>query len=331
MPKDLLDALDDVQTPDPEDDEILKDLFMEKPEETDDDDPLHDPKEVAALKKALDEKDKQINGLLQTVKSDRRKRQEMKGQLEQVTTTVNSILAQRKDAEEQLAAQASSEKNVNGIPVEFTEDGDAFLPTEKLNAIVEPYEQKIADLENMLQQTNQNQVADRESQQLIQSMVGENDAYPAAFSKYQAARKWANDRVIEFQQDNNVQGQFSSGQAMTYVFDDNMVNEFEQHFPGMSLADVVTAEDSPFHFRQMLKSTAKALEPETPEPDARFRQVMQKPSGLGKATNAKAGELSLSERVGALSATDIMNLSDDQIEALSKFMANDEQTDGIKF
>jgi hypothetical protein len=80
----------------------------------------------------------------------------------------------------------------------------------------------------------------------------------------------------------------------------------------------------------MLKSTAERFG-ETKQPDGRFRKVMSKPSGLGKSANAKGGELSLAERVGSLSATDIMKLSDEQLEALTKFMEDDEQRDGIEW
>jgi hypothetical protein len=93
--------------------------------------------------------------------------------------------------------------------------------------------------------------------------------------------------------------------------------------------DVTTAEDSQHHFRQMLSHTADKLAPS--EPDSRLTQVLNKPSGLGKSANAKAGEIPLSEKVSQLSATDIMNLTDAQIEALQKSLANEEQTDGIKF
>jgi len=312
------DYLDDV-----EDDDILKDLFME---ESDDEDDGFDAEGMKALKNQISEKEKQINGLLQTVKADRRKRQEIKGQLDSVTTTINSILTQRQQ-QEQLLANASSDDN---IQVDITEDGEAFIPKSKLNDIVAPFKTKIDQLEEQLQLTTQQQNAAKESEQLIQSLVGEDERYTPAYSKYKSARKWVNDRVIDFQKENNIQGQLTSGQALTHVFDDRLISEFGKTYPGLDLASITTAEDSAWHFKQMLKSTSNALSPKQ-EPDQRFRQVMQKPSGLGKSANAKGGELSLSDRVGQLSATDIMSLSDEQIEALNKFMKNDEQKEGINF
>ncbi len=316
-----------------EDDDILKDLFLETTEDNDDDSNALDPEELKTLKGALAEKDKQINGLLQTVKSDRRKRQEMKGQLDQVTTTINSILAQRQEMQDSPELTPGSGKaEINGIPVEFNDDGDAFIPTEKLEALTGKYEDKIQELEEALLLSNQAQQQEVQAQKAVQQMVGEDERYAPVYSKYQNARKWVNDRVVDFQVDNNINGAFTSGQALTHVFDDNaqLQKEFEERFPEFDLAQVATAEDSPYHFRTMLKNTANKVS-SLKQPDDRFRQVMSKPSGLGKSANARGGELSLAEKVGSLSATDIMNLSDAQLEALQKFMADDEQRDGIKF
>ncbi len=132
---------------------------------------------------------------------------------------------------------------------------------------------------------------------------------------------------------NNIQGTLSSGQALDHVFTDDLTKEFESEFENIDLVDVVTAEDSQHHFRKMLSNVANPTTPDNNDdkPDSRFQQVLQKPSGLGKSANAKSGELPLSERAGNMSATDILNLSDDQITALEKALLREEETDGVKF
>lgn len=306
--------------------DLLEDLLL--PEEGEEEGIL-DPKELKKMQDELAAKDKQIAGLLNEVKTDRRKRQEYKGQLDAVTETVNAILTQREQAE-QLLAEASSDGSGN-IEVDITDDGDAFIPRDKLNeAVVAPLQQRIEELESMIQAQSQQASSARDAEQVISSIVGKDERYAPVYSKYQAARKWVNDKVIDFQQENNIQGQLSSGQALTHVFDDSLTEEFQNQFPEMDLAAVTTAEDSAWHFEQMLQKSADALS--TPrQPDERFRQVVNKPSTLGKSSNAKAGELSLSDRVASLNATDIMDLSDSQVEALQKFMSDDEQKGGINF
>jgi len=315
------DELDDVL-----DDEILNDLFMPEDEGGDDSEGALDSEALKELKAELDETKRQNNGLLQTLKGERGKRQELRGTVDNMKDTINSILVAREEATS--AGNTGSEQDV--INVDITDDGDAFIPREKLDAIVSPMQEEIDDLNERLQLATQQQDAVRESEQLIQSIVGEDESYTPAYNKYKAARRWVNDRVIDFQRQNNYGGQVSSGDAMTHVFDESMTNEFNQQFPEMDLFDVATAEDSAVHFERMLKHTVKNLTPKQ-EPDNRFRQVLQKPSGLGKSANAKGGELSLTERVGNLSSMDIMDLTDAQVEALSKYIDNDEQKEGIKF
>jgi septal ring factor EnvC (AmiA/AmiB activator) len=170
-----------------DDDDILKDLFIDGDNNDGGGNDL-DPEELKSLKDALAEKDKQINGLLQTVKADRRKRQETKGQLDQLTSTVNSILAQREELNQQLddgSRSGSSKGTINGIPVEFNDDGDAFVPQDKLEALTSKYEEKIQELEQSLLLTNQNQQQTAQAQAAVQQMVGEDERYAPVYSKYQ--------------------------------------------------------------------------------------------------------------------------------------------------
>ena len=312
-----------------EDRDLLDDILMEEPG-------LADPKlefdnkELQSLKEQLANLEKEKQGLLQGVKDERRKRQELKGRLDQVTQTVNGILTTRQQqAEQQLAEKLADSK---GVPVEFTEEGDGFIPYDKLEIITSPYEQKIADLERRLEALTYSTDAASRAQKTINTIVGENEAFGPAYNKYQGARRWVEDKVIEFQRLNNIQGTLSSGQAMDHVFSDkDLVQAFEEKFDGLDLADVVTAEDSTYAFRRTLSNVAKAMTPSDNKPDSRFQRVLQKPSGLGKSANAKAGEIPLSERAGNMSATDIMNLSDDQIAALERALMREEKTDGISW
>jgi len=305
---------------------LLDELLID---DEDDKGPSFDPKEMEDLKAQLADLEKEKQGLLRGVKDERRKRQELKGRLDQVTESVNDILTTR----DKLASQGqdkTTEAIVNGIPVEFTDDGEAFLPADKWNAVISPYEEKIRSLEDQIEAlaTQNSQVA--QAEKIKNSIVGENESYQPAYRKYQSARQWVEDRVIDFQRVNNIQGTLSSGQALDHVFDDDLRQEFTSQFGNIDLVDVVTAEDSTHHFRRMLDSMANAMTPKTDnKPDSRFQKVLNKPSGLGKAANAKGGEIPLSDRAGSMSSRDIMSLSDEQIAALEKALLREEETDGV--
>jgi hypothetical protein len=308
------------------DKDLLDDILLEDPQG---DDPKFDSKEMEGLKNQLAELEKEKQGLLKGVKDERRKRQELKGRLDQVTESVNDILATR----DQLATQElekKAEATVNGIPVEFTDEGDAFLPMDKVNAITAPYEKEINDLKQSIEYLTAAGDQRAKAQRTIETIVGKDESYGPAYNKYRSARDWVESKVVDFQRMNNIQGTLSPGQALDHVFDADLKQEFESSFDNIDLVDVVTAEESELLFERTLSNIATAMTPKTDnQPDSRFQKVLQKPSGLGKSANAKGGEVPLSERAGNMSSADIMNLSDAQIEALEKALLKEEETDGI--
>jgi hypothetical protein len=315
----------------PDDRDLLEDLLLPKdPEPT----PGLDPKEMEDLKAQLAESQTAQKGLLKNVQEERRKRQEIKGRLDQVTTTVNSILEQRENlAAQNLEPQAQKDKDaVEGITVEFTEAGDAFIPSEKLSAFTSKYEDEIATLKEELASTRETQTSSQEYQQAVDAMIGEKAEYAAAHRSYQTARKWISDVVADWSLNNNVNRPLNSGEALTHVLNDEVAEEFKQRFPELDMVTVTTAEDSPWHFKTMLAKTAESLNSIETEPtNSRFRQVINKPSSLGKSANAKGGEVSLAEKLASLSATDIMNLKDEQLEAVTNYLREDEEKDGINW
>jgi hypothetical protein len=313
----------------PTDKDLLDDILEDAPVE---DEPKFDSKAMEDLKSQLSELEKEKQGLLKGVKDERRKRQELKGRLDQVTETVNDILATRNDLATQELEKKTTEATVNGIPVEFTEDGDAFLPTEKINAITAPYEQEINDLKSQIEMISAAGDQRARAQKTMDMIVGKDESYGPAFNKYRTAREWVENKVVDFQRMNNIQGALSPGQALDHVFDSDLTQEFKSTFENIDLVDVVTAEESELLFERTLSNIAKAMTPNTDnQPDSRFQKVLQKPSGLGKSANAKGGEIPLSERAGNMQSTDIMNLTDDQIAALEKALRNEEETDGVNW
>ena len=308
--------------------DMLEDLLLPVVEPKE---PEFDPKEVTELKAQLADSEKAQQGLLKNVQEERRKRQELKGQLSQVTTTVNSMLEQR----ETLVAQSQTEKDeatLDGIQVEFTEAGDAFLPREKLSEFTSPHEEKISTLEDELKATREAQALQLEYQQNVDAMVGAKPEYAEAHRQYQSARKWISDVVADWSYNHNVTQAMNSGDALTHVINEDVTNEFKTRFPELDIVTITTAEDSSWHFNNMLEKTSQALNSVEATPkDSRFQKVLNKPSSLGKSADAKGGEVSLAEKVGSLSATDILSFDDNQIEALSNHLKTDEEKDGINW
>jgi hypothetical protein len=305
-------------------DDLLDDLLTD----TDDDDDAGESDEAKALKEELAALKKENHGLLTTVKKERSKRQNSDGRLEQLTATVNGIIEQNKSGAADPIPTAGAD---DGLRVLYNDDGEPYLPTESLNTLLTQQQQEIDQLKEALQITASQNTAQLEAEKAKMAIVGKNEAFAAPYAKYQTARKWVENVVDQWQTETGNQGrQVLSGYALDNIFDASLQEEIKTQFPEMNLADVVTAEDSFWHFEQMLEHSLPTEEtPELKQPDSRFKQVLNKPSTLGKTANAKA-EPTIMERAGNLSATDIGNLSDAQVAALEKAMLQ-EENEGINF
>jgi len=321
-------------------DEIFKDLdkideeLGIKPEAKTDDDPKGTELQstVDSLTEKLEAASKEKQGLMNAAKSERRKRQEMKGSLDSLTSTVNSIIQQR---------QAGKKDDLNdvGMLVDFSEDGEkAYIPNKELDDMLNPLYQKIEQLESTIRMTAGAAEGNRQAKDTMDSIVGSDERYGSVYGKYRAARNWVENQVIDFQRDNNINRVVSSGQALDKIFTEDMEKEFKEKYPEFSLVDVVTAEDSQRHFSNMLSNTADTFDSlmnndksQKPVDSSKFKQIINKPLGLSSATNAKGSELTVSEKVGQLNSTDIMDLSDAQASQLEEALLREERADGVKF
>ena len=329
---DKIDKIDD-------DDGDLLDSLLKDELNLDDSDPdkLPTGEDIKALQEQIDTLSKEKHGLLQSAKSERRKRQQTQGQLTQLTDTVTGILTKRDTATDILEQQKPVDPIApKGIPVTITDDGDAFVDPSNIQKMIEPYQSKIDELEQNLQLTKQTATADQEAERVKNAIIGEDERFFTVNSKYQAARKWVLDQVVDFSRQNGINHELTSGQALDFVFNKELQSEFGEKFEDMTLVDVVTAEDSQHHFRQMLTNATES-EPTTVDPkldpkiDSRFQKVLDKPSGLGNQANAKAGVLSISEKMASLTTEEILGLTDAQAAAFEKALLEEEKSDGIKF
>jgi hypothetical protein len=292
--------------------------------------------DVEALKTQVESLEKEKQGLLAATKAERTKRQATAGRLEQLEGAVSGILSQRQQkGTESLSVHEAAVAQKKGLPVVYDDDGNGWVDQDAVNNLVSPYEQKITDLETKLQQVNTASQAQDAADKVREGIIGEDERYGFAAGKYRAARKWVEDAVFDFAKENGVKRALTSGEALDYVLDKELRDEFTELHKGIDIVDIVTAEDSQDHFRRMLSNVADVAFPkeETPEPrmDSRFQKVLRKPSNLGGNANAKAGQLSVMDKVENLSAADISSMTDKDIDTILQAMSREEKEDGIRF
>lgn len=305
-------------------DDILADLEDDDDKKTD----LMSPEDVKALKAQLEERDKKIAGLLKETQQQRKKRQDTETRLDELTRTVSGILTTR-----QTVPVVSPVQKIDAvIKGDYDDDGNPIVKADQLKAIhadeINALNHKVASLEALLQASVQSQSAEVDGQKTINAIVGSDERFGPAYNKYQAARKWVEDKVLDYQKENNLGGIMTSGQALDEVFDDSVEAEFAARFPNINLERVVTAEDSKRHFRNTLSSIAETMTPDTGSEDRKkgsLNKLLRKPSALGKSPNAKGSEATLLERLKSFSTEDLLKMSDEQAAAIERALSKEEE------
>ena len=313
---DIKDPLDDIFADLDDDDEGKKDLD------------LGEKDDLKAMQAQLAASEKKIAGLLNETKAQRRKRQESDARYDKLTDTVNSVLLTRQTPP---VGKTAVDKIDDTLKFDYDDDGNPIAKTDQIKALhaeeLSALNEKVSNLEALLQQNTNTVAAKDEGQRKIDAIVGSDERFGPAYGKYQAARKWVEDKVVEYQQENQIGGMMTSGQALDDVFDDSNIADFTAAFPGINLERVVTAEDGQHHFRKTLSSIADAMSPSGDDDDKgkRISKLMNKASGLGKSANAKGGELSMVERLKSLSTEDLLNMTDAQEKTIMAALRKDEQ------
>jgi hypothetical protein len=223
---------------------------------------------------------------------------------------------------ESITQTEAAEAKKRGLPVTYDEDGNGWIDDSQLNNMLTPYQQKIMDLERRLELSDNRHTAVDEAEKVRQAIISEDEQFAPAANRLRAARKWVEEACLDYARSTGRTQPMTSGEALSQVFDKDLRAEFSNEFDGVDLFDIVTAEDSEDHYRRTLSHIAETLEPNESIPtpkekmDSRFQRVLNKPSNLGTNANAKAGQLSIYEKIDNLKPQEIMDLSDAQIDAL---------------
>lgn len=302
-------------------------------EEEEDDDPLN------SLKAELDQLKKERRGLFKDLKHERKIRQDMSSQMQNLNAVVNQISQQRQAAQNAGDAGAQTPRD---ITVEFDEEGEAKIPTDKLmEMIVKPLEEKINSLTNHVQSTTVQNQQINQAQELMNEIISEDERFSDAQQVYKKARGWLEEQVIEFQKANNIGGVVTPGEALDYIFDEDLTEEFGEMFPKVDMESVLMAEESPSgrFYRKALAGIADVIHPAKEEKEEismqkaaqqkKFKKVLEKPNGLGQSAS-KQGK-SVLDVAGNLSSLDALTLSDGQVDALMTALEREEKTGGIQF
>ena len=286
------------------------------------------------LEQEKNELEKKHRGVFKELKSERRTRQEVGENYNNLAKTVQQIIQQRQ------ADQPVEPGTFKGIPLEFNEDGDAYIPEDKLIGVTKPLQDKIEDLQKSIKATKEQSDMQQAAQAVLNNILGEDERYPEVWPVYRKARAWANDAVVNWQQDNEVSGVIKSNDALKYIFDSKLQADFQKQFPGVNLEQIVTAEDGDYFLKRTLSNIADAVFTEEEEvvtakkvmpKSSKFSKVLNKPNGLGASANKQGSQKSIIDTAESLSSLDALDLTDAQADALLRALEREEKVSGITF
>lgn len=191
------------------------------------------------------------------------------------------------------------------IPVEFTDEGDAYIPTDALKGITSQYEKQINELKMALQQAQTQQDYTSAFDDIVRDVVTENDYYSRAHDELRKARKWLNETVVEVQETHDIPGQMRPAAVLDLFAGTEIEEDFRREFPNIDMADALLMYDSTYHLRNALDNTAEYMNIRTKGPSKTDSAIRK----LDPIAAAGLGE-------GAY--------SDDVIDKLLKEMRNEE-------
>jgi len=200
-------------------------------EESKEEDPL------STLNSRLEEIEKANKGLLETLKAERRKRQELQERFSQISEVLTAVqLRKQLDQEEQ-----QKKAKPNAIPIEIDEEGNPLLPVDKLKEVlkeeIEPLQQEVIITKE--QQIQQQQIERIEKE--VQRILSEDPAYPKAMEELSNEWQDVNALFDNFLESTELPPPQDPQTALDMLYSSGIEQEFQKRYPGADMESLVEA------------------------------------------------------------------------------------------
>uniref|UniRef100_A0A6M3XP34 Uncharacterized protein n=1 Tax=viral metagenome TaxID=1070528 RepID=A0A6M3XP34_9ZZZZ len=321
------DAGESTSTPDDSKDESDK---------TDESDKKEQPT-LEGLQSSFSELEKKFKGQYKNLKTERQKRQDIEAKHTQLTQTLTEILEKRRaktDTTEQFKPDQDVPRN---LPIEFDDDGNAFVPVEKLTELqkkqLDPLVKKLSTVESALLSTAQTSEADRAIRRLVDGVVGQNQELVTALGEFPKAWKWLDTTLDQKFDELGIDPKaVQSIEQLVDVCDETGVSDaFEAQY-GTDIGTFIRANTyrSRSDLKRALTSVASKMggsqsaEKKT-EINPTLKKIAQKASGLGNVRNAKSSSALSLDELAERRYMDLVDLPDEEWAKLDKLMQEDER------
>jgi hypothetical protein len=293
---------------------------LEDEEEVDDLEKDDEPDATAELQAKVDALTKEKDGIYKEMMSERKTRQELKSQMDNVAGLINELKIKKE-------AQTAKEdvETVNGIPVKFNEEGDPFIDPKDLMPVVEPTLNEVKQDVSSIKDNSQAQALELKNTEIINSVLQADPSYVAGFQKVQQAwtflDKGLEDIIIQKGID---PASLTLDGALDIIEKSDVARQFSEQFPGLDIDLVVDANTrgpnglvSGRKLRKAVKS-ATALSTDGKKQLNKLKFIASKPNNLASQSNQKGGGGRTLNDIAEINVDDFLNLSDADIAKLER-------------
>lgn len=278
-----------------------------------------DDQEEAESQELLQERLKRLEiankGLIKATQAERAKRHNLEEQIQQVTEKINAAAMSRKSEEEE---------EVPGIKVEFDDEGNAYVPRDKLQTISNKdreYQEKIDRLEynDLLTRAEQ-------AKNLVFQKVS-ND-YKEGVTLVQKQWNDLNEIFSTYIENNGIEIPKDSDGVADILFSEDVTSAFKKKHPTGDiddLVDVYTSQSLSMLERKLRKAARAQDLSSTEKKDSLklLKKIGKQPPSMNRMQNQRSGKSELSlDDISKMSSEDFEKMSDKAIEEIKDLLGS---------
>ena len=314
-----------------ESEEIEIEDTEEEPAQGDDDEKGTEPEEtVESLKQKVEALSKEKDGMYREMVTERKTRQELKSQIDQIKGMMEEARANREQMASQAAQQAAEVTTKSGIPVKFDENGDAYVAQEDVaglaSAELAEVKKELAAIKN---QNFQNTTVSQ-NQRILSDVISSNEGYAGAYAQVQKAYAWLDNKSEDVLHRYGLDVSTTSLDEVMGLLERDFGNDFSAQFPGFDIDTVVEActvgTNGMFRPRKIKKALDSVLanSPEEEKENQNRKNLKflgQKPNNLSGQRNQKGSTGRTLDDIANLTMDDFENMSDADLKRVERAMA----------
>jgi len=265
------------------------------------------------------------NGLLEELKKERNKRQNLEGRFSQVNEFL--VTAQQQRQQETAQQQAAAQPTVpEDLMVEFRQDGDGETETPiiKASAIREIIRKELTPLQQDLMSTRNQQVQQTQFdglQKIQNSIVSENAAYRGGMQKLSGEWAWISQNFDNLVNSTG-RGPRSQREAEEMLYSSGIEAEFAKRYPASDFETVVEAfmATGSTITRKLRKALGMASAAKgTPGKSLDQAKLLGRKTSFASVPNSKKPGMKL-ESIADLPLESLLSLTETQAEKLYDLM-----------